>query len=139
MPSELRNPFTGQVIRFVEETDETLVMESSYEADGAPAPAHFHPDQEERFLVLEGSVRAATGDDEIVMRAGDELIVAAGMPHEFGGAPGEAGRVRWEVRPPLRTREFFEHLFGALAAAAEGREDDTGFDVDDYADVIRFP
>ncbi len=47
--------------------------------------------------------------------------------------------MRWEVRPPLRTREFFERLFGALNAAAEGRTEDEPFDVADYDDVFRIP
>ena len=137
MPDELRNPFTGQTIRFLEETDELLVMESTYQPGGAPAPPHFHPAQDERFTVLEGSVRAATGSEAMVLVEGDRLTIPAGMPHEFGGSANEAGTVRWEVRPPLRTREFFERLFGALNAVSEGREEEHPFDVADYEDVFR--
>ena len=75
----------------------------------------------------------------MILREGDELVVPAGTPHEFGGHPDEAATVRWEVRPPLRTWEFFEGLFGSLRAHADGRPDDATFDVADYDDVFRLP
>ena len=137
MPDELRNPFTGQSIRFIEESDELLVMESSYEVGGAAAPAHLHPSQDERFTVLSGAVFTAVNGEERVLREGDVLEIPAGTPHVFGGHPDEPGTVRWEVRPPLRTRAFFEHLFAGLNAAAEGREPDPPFDFADYEDVFR--
>ena len=139
MPDELRNPFTGQTIRFLEEADGVLVMESTYEPGGAPAPAHFHPAQDERFTVLAGAVRAGVDGEARTLREGDVLEIPAGTAHEFGGHAEEAGTVRWEVRPPLRTREFFEGLFGALNAASEGREEEHPFDVADYEDVFRIP
>jgi len=135
---ELRNPFTGQTIRFVSETPELLVMESTYAAGGAPAPAHLHPAQDERFVVLDGAVRTSVDGEARTLREGDELEIPAGTAHEFGGHPDQAGTVRWEIRPALRTREFFERLHAALRAAADGTpEEGAAFDVADYADVFR--
>ena len=137
-PDELRNPFSGQTIRFLDETDEVLVMETTYEAGGAPAPAHLHPSQDERFEVLSGEVRTAVDGEPRTLREGDVLEVPAGTAHEFGGHPHAGGTVRWEVRPPLRTREFFVHLHAALNAAAEGKEPEgPAFDFTDYGDVFR--
>ncbi|MCB0875281.1 MAG: cupin domain-containing protein [Solirubrobacterales bacterium] len=133
----LKNPFTGQTLERVSEDDEVLVMETTYAAGGAQAPAHFHPAQEERFTVISGAVRAGVGGEERILREGDVLVVPAGTPHDFGGHPEEPARVRWEVRPPLRTWEFFEGLFGSLQAHADGRGDEAGFDVADYDDVFR--
>ena len=136
----MRNPFTGQTIRFVEETDELLVIESTYEAGGAPAPPHLHPSQDERFVILSGAVRAGVDGEPRTLREGDVLDVPAGTVHEFGGHPDEGGKVRWEVRPPLRTREFFVRLHAALNAAAEGKEPEgPAFDFADYDDVFRIP
>lgn len=139
MGVDLTNPFTRQTIRFVEESAEELVMESSYEAGGAPAPAHFHPAQEETFTVLAGAIQTEIDGEQRTLREGDVLVIPAGTPHVFGGHADEAGTVRWEVRPPLRTREFFERLFGALNAANEGREESEPFDFADYEDVFRLP
>ena len=137
MPDELRNPFTGQTIRFVEESEELLVMESSYEAGGAAAPPHLHPAQDERFTVVSGAVVTFVDGEERILREGDVLEIPAGTPHVFGGHPEERAAVRWETRPALRTRAFFEHLFEGLNAAAEGREPDPPFDFADYEDVFR--
>ena len=135
----LTNPFTGQTLERLSEDDDVLVMETTYAAGGDLAPAHFHPAQEERFTVLEGSVRIGIDGTDRVLSEGDELVVPAGAPHQFGGHPEEAARVRWEVRPPLRTWEFFEGLFGSLQAHADGRGDEVTFDVADYDDVFRLP
>lgn len=135
----LTNPFTGQTLERLSEDDEVLVMETTYAAAGATAPAHFHPSQEERFTVLSGAVRAGVEGEERILREGDELVVPAGAAHHFGGHPEEAARVRWEVRPPLRTWEFFEGLFRSLQAHADGRGDEVTFDVADYDDVFRLP
>jgi quercetin dioxygenase-like cupin family protein len=133
----LTNPFTGQTLERQSEDDEVLVMETTYAAGGAPAPAHFHPAQDEHFVVISGAVRTVVDGEERILREGDELIVPAGTPHEFGGHPDEAARVRWEVRPPLRTWEFFEGMFGLLQAHADGRGDEADFDVAAYDDVFR--
>jgi quercetin dioxygenase-like cupin family protein len=133
----LTNPFTGQTLERQSEDDEVLVMETTYAAGGAPAPAHFHPAQDEHFVVISGAVRTVVDGEERILREGDELIVPAGTPHEFGGHPDEAARVRWEVRPPLRTWEFFEGMFGLLQAHADGRGDEADFDVAAYDDVYR--
>jgi quercetin dioxygenase-like cupin family protein len=126
----LTNPFTGQTLEQLSEDDEVLVMETTYAAGGAPA-------QDERFVVLSGAVRTVVDGEERVLREGDELIVPAGTPHEFGGHPDESARVRWEVRPPLRTWEFFEGMYGSLQAHADGRGDEADFDVAAYDDVFR--
>jgi quercetin dioxygenase-like cupin family protein len=133
----LTNPFTGQTLERISEDRELLVMESTYAPGGAPAPPHQHPSQEERFVVLSGALQAAVDGERMTLREGDELVIPAGTPHEFGGHPEESGRVRWEVRPPLRTWEFFTGLFGSLQAHADGRGDEVDFDVAAWDDVFR--
>lgn len=137
----LHNPFTGQTIRFISESEDALIMESSYQAGGFPAPAHLHPEQQERFRVLAGAVRASIAGEERTLETGDRLLIDAGTPHEMGGHPEKEGTVRWEVRPALRTREFFERLFASLNAAAAQQEGadvpSVPFDVNDYDDVFR--
>jgi hypothetical protein len=92
---------------------ELLEMEASYEGSGQLPPEHLHPSQEERFEVLEGAVRTVVGGAERRYAAGETFTVPAGTPHQMTG-DGPA-RVRWEVRPALRTAEFFERLYGGEA------------------------
>ena len=103
----------GMRLRFDDITDEQLTMEASYPGDGSMPPEHLHPHQDERFTVLEGAIRAVIGGDEHRYGAGETFVVPAGTPHTMG-ADGPT-RMRWEVRPALRTAEFFETLYSGDA------------------------
>ncbi len=69
------------------------------------AAEHFHLSQEERFEVSEGQLHARVNGEERVLRAGDMLEVPRGTPHSMWAT--EATRATWQVRPALRTAEFF--------------------------------
>jgi quercetin dioxygenase-like cupin family protein len=104
----------GMRLRLVQtaaETDgELLEMEATYTGDGSMPPMHLHPNQAERFKILEGRMRAIVDGDERVYETGESFAVPAGTPHQM--AAEEPTRMRWEVRPALRTAEFFERLYG---------------------------
>ena len=108
----------GFRVRFVTVTPELLEMEATYPGTGRFPPAHLHPRQEERFTVLEGAVRAVLGGAEHRYGPGEEFTVPPGTPHTM--AADVPTRVRWEVRPALRTAAFFERLHGP----PEGRPHD---------------
>jgi mannose-6-phosphate isomerase-like protein (cupin superfamily) len=109
---EIQSP-GGMHLRFVRtgaETDgELLEMEATYSGDGGMPPMHLPPCQAERFEVIEGAMRAIVGDEERVFETGESFEVPAGTPHQMG-AEGPT-RMLWEVRPALRTAEFFERLY----------------------------
>lgn len=48
------------------------------------------------------------------------------MEASYGDAGDGPARVLWEVRPALRTAEFFERLYAGLDAAAAGGDFDFG-------------
>jgi quercetin dioxygenase-like cupin family protein len=102
--------FGGMRLRFVTVEPEELVMEATYSGEAGMPPAHLHPKQDERFEVLEGTMRAVVDGEERVYRAVEAFEVPAGTPHQMA-AEGPT-RTRWEVRPALRTAEFFERLYG---------------------------
>jgi quercetin dioxygenase-like cupin family protein len=58
--------------------------------DGFLAPGvgvrgrHIHPNQEERFEVLEGVVRFRVGREKRIARAGEVIVVPAGTAHTLG-------------------------------------------------------
>ena len=100
-----------RLIRTAAETDgELLEMEAAYSGDGRMPPMHLHPSQSEHFEVLEGSMSVVIGGEERVYSRGESFEVPAGTPHQMGAQ--EPTRMRWEVRPALRTAEFFERLYG---------------------------
>ena len=101
----------GVRLRLVKIDAEVLEMEATYPGDGSLPPEHFHPRQDERFEVLEGTLRAIISGSEHHYEPGETFDVPAGTPHQM--AAETPARFRWEVRPALRTAEFFERLYGA--------------------------
>ena len=102
----------GFVLR-IETLDEgMLAMEARYRGDAPLAQSHYHPSQDEHFEVLEGRIHAVIDGVEQWHDAGASFDVPAGTPHQMA-AEGPT-RLRWEVRPALRTAEFFERFYHAL-------------------------
>lgn len=109
----------GYVLRLVQtgaETDgELLEMEAIYAGTGQYPPEHTHPNQVENFEVLEGSVRTIIDGEERVFEAGETFEVPIDTPHQMA-SEGPA-RLKWEVRPALRTAEFFETIYSGTGGA----------------------
>jgi len=113
--------FGGMRLRLVQTGDETggelLEMEATYSGEMGMPPEHLHPKQAERFEILEGSMRAIVDGEEKVYGQGESFEVPVGTPHRMA-AEGPT-RMRWEVRPALRTAEFFERLYGSGPGSAQ--------------------
>ena len=110
---EIHGPegFRLRLVRTAAETGgEILVMEATYGGTGRLPPEHFHPRQVEWFEVLEGTMRTIIGGTERRYGPGETFEVPVGTPHQMTGEG--PSRVRWEVRPALRTAEFFERIYG---------------------------
>jgi hypothetical protein len=99
----------GFRLKLVRITEGVLEMEAWYSGEGGLPPEHLHPSQDELFQVLEGAVKAIVEGEERRYVAGDVFAIPARTPHQMAG-DGPA-RVRWEVRPALRTAEFFERAY----------------------------
>ena len=110
-------------------------MEATYAGTGGPPPEHAHPRQDERFEVLDGTVKAVIDGAERSYSTGQSFEVPAGTPHQMAAA-GPA-RVRWEVRPALRTAEFFERLYGDGPDSARAAASIADF-LAEFSDEIRF-
>src|SRR5215211_5975105 len=123
--------FGGMSLRIIKLDDE-LVMEASYSGEAGMPPEHLHPTQTERFEVLEGSMRTIIDGEERTYGVGEPFAVPPATPHQMA-AQGPT-RTRWEVRPALRTAEFFERLYGEGPGSA--RELGEKF-FDEYADEFR--
>ena len=59
--------------------------------------------------VLEGSIALRVGHEHRTVPAGESFDIPRGTVHTMGPAGGPA-RVRWEVRPALRTEEFLTQM-----------------------------
>ena len=114
-------------------TPELLVMDASYDAADSPPPPHYHPSQDEHFEVLEGGIALKVGHERSVVPACESFDIPRGVAHSLGPADGPA-RVRWEVRPALRTEQF---LVEALELGADAPLAERLAHVQRYAEEIR--
>jgi mannose-6-phosphate isomerase-like protein (cupin superfamily) len=85
---------------------------------GGDVPPHLHPLQEERFEVLEGSIRFRAGSDYEVAGPGERVTVPAGVVHAYENVGTETAHMRVEVDPALHLQDF---LTEAAALARVGK------------------
>jgi quercetin dioxygenase-like cupin family protein len=109
------NPQTGEHITFVttagDSGGELLRMEVIMDPGGFVAGEHVHPNQEERFEILEGSVRMRIDGIEREATTGDVIVVPRGSSHVWWNPTDTPARVLADLRPALRTQELREVLF----------------------------
>jgi quercetin dioxygenase-like cupin family protein len=101
----IHNPVTGERITFTRTAADTggelLEFELELAPDGKVPGAHVHPEQEERFHVLEGTMKFRLGMKTIVAEAGETVVVPAGRVHKFTNGGDDTAIVRVEVVPAL--------------------------------------
>ena len=106
------NPVSGERITFLQTAADTdgalLEFELELSADGHVPGAHVHPEQEERFHVLEGEMTFRLGARKIVATAGETVVVPAGRVHKFANKSGAPVRARVEVVPALDMEQLLE-------------------------------
>jgi quercetin dioxygenase-like cupin family protein len=90
------------------DTDGRLLAFDLFLPPGAHVPAgHAHPGQEELFTLVFGQVRFRLRGRTVTASPGDQVAIPRGAPHWFGNAGPTTAHLRVEVRPALRTEEFF--------------------------------
>jgi quercetin dioxygenase-like cupin family protein len=108
----IENPATGErivLVRTGAETGGALLQFELFLAPGGHVPSsHTHPEQEERFTVLEGRVRFRLGVQVVYAGPGETVTVGAGTAHRFANAGSGTARLLVEVRPALRMEELLE-------------------------------
>jgi quercetin dioxygenase-like cupin family protein len=108
----INNPVSGEQITFLQTAADTagelLEFELALSPDGHVPGAHVHPEQEERFHVLEGTMKFRMGLRRIVAEAGDTVVVPAGRVHRFANGGDSTARCRVEVVPALDMEQLLE-------------------------------
>jgi quercetin dioxygenase-like cupin family protein len=112
---------------------DALEVEGTWGPGGSPPPKHFHPAQEERFEVLEGTLRARVDGQEHTLSAGQTLRVHRGAVHQMWNEGPEPCRATWVTSPAGRTAQWFE----TLASAGKAGPLDYGVYLTEYRDVFR--
>jgi quercetin dioxygenase-like cupin family protein len=100
-----------------------LEMEAYYQPGGHYPPEHYHPWQDEHFAVLTGQVQVRSAGKEQTYVAGQSFDIPRGTAHTFRNGGAEEAAVLWQVRPALKTQQFYETLWGL---AADGKTNRAG-------------
>jgi quercetin dioxygenase-like cupin family protein len=112
----LEHPVTGERIIWRKVSADTqgalLAGDLFAKPGGFVAAAHVHPNQEERFEVLSGSLTLRLDGQERMLRQGDVAVIPQGRPHQWWNSGEEEAHLLGEFRPALRTEIFFETFFG---------------------------
>ena len=122
----LEHPVTGEKViwrKVAGETQGQLLQGDLFAKPGGHvAAAHVHPNQEERFEVLSGSLKLRIDDEERVLSPGDVAVIPPGHSHVWWNAGEDDLHVLGEFRPALRTEVFFETFFGLAADGKTNRK-----------------
>jgi quercetin dioxygenase-like cupin family protein len=123
----IENPVSGERITFLQTARDTggelLEFELALTPDGHVPGAHVHPAQEERFHVLEGTMKFRRGLRRVVAGPGETVVVPAGTVHRFANAGDSVARCRVEVVPALDMEHLLETT---VELALEGNVTRTG-------------
>jgi len=108
------NPVSGERIVVLQSGDETngqMLVFELYLPPGKHVPSrHTHPNQEETFTILAGTMRFTLGWRSIVVHAGETVVVPRGVAHWFCNSGAIESRARVQVCPALQMQEFFESV-----------------------------
>ena len=118
---EIVNPRTGQRMIFRQtaaDTSGALVQIETFNPRGPAEPEHVHPLQESNARVLAGALHFSIRGKVRVVRAGETIVIPSNTPHYFWNEGEEVAHSMQELRPALRTEDFFETYF---ALAREGK------------------
>jgi len=144
----ISNPISGETLTFTQTAADTngelLAFEMILSADGHVPGAHVHPEQEERFEVVSGTMKFRLNGKKVVAGPGDVVVVPPGARHKFANGGDTDAHVRVEVRPALKMEELLETT---VALAVEGKTNRKGMPkpvhlalfVEEYAREVRAP
>jgi quercetin dioxygenase-like cupin family protein len=123
----IHNPVSGETITFRKTAADTagalLEIDLELTPDGHVPGAHVHPEQEERFEVLEGTMEFRLGLKKITAGPGETVVVPKGRVHRFATGGDTVAKARVQVVPALDMEQLFETT---VALAREGRTTRTG-------------
>jgi quercetin dioxygenase-like cupin family protein len=118
----IENPHSGERVLWhltSEDTGGALVRAEWWVAPGGSMPTpHVHLISAERFEVIGGMLEVELDGRRSTARAGDAVVLPAGVPHRWWNAGDDEAHFMVEVEPPGRFEDFVETLF---ALARDGR------------------
>jgi mannose-6-phosphate isomerase-like protein (cupin superfamily) len=119
-----------------------LEVEGRWGPGGKPPPAHYHPEQDEHFEVLDGTLTIRLDGEERGLGVGETLDIPRRTSHQVWNRGDVDTRAIWQTRPALRTEDWFrsiDRLFREGRVGKNGMPGPLAFGVylTEYRDVFR--
>jgi mannose-6-phosphate isomerase-like protein (cupin superfamily) len=109
-PPEQLTLTPSESVRVVSSGPDALEVEATYGPGGEAPPKHLHPAQDERFEVLEGSLRVRVDGSERELSRGEGIEIPRGTVHQMWNPGVVPARVSWRTSPAGRTEEWFRAI-----------------------------
>ena len=109
------NPATGEHIQYLVtglESQGALVRYRWISDEGGSIVAHAHPSSAEVFTILDGESTFTVHNEQIVLSAGQSVVVPPGVVHSQANTSGLCVRGIVELTPASRTDELHDVLAG---------------------------
>jgi quercetin dioxygenase-like cupin family protein len=120
-PAEKLQLTPHEAVEVVSVDAERLEVTATYAPGGERPPAHRHPNQDEHFQVLAGTLRVEADGEVRTYREGEAFDVPRGTAHRMSNDGSVPARVTWTTSPAGRTLEWFRAL-EATQRRVEGRK-----------------
>jgi quercetin dioxygenase-like cupin family protein len=108
------HPVIGMQWEFTRATGETSdeLFESTNWLDARMPgpPVHVHPNAEESFEVIEGSLDVFKNGEWTTLRPGETAVVRPGVKHTFRNSHDEPAKAVVRIRPAGRSEAFFRDM-----------------------------
>ena len=100
-----------EITRSTEDTSGELFESTNWIDPRMPGPpVHAHPNAEESFEVIEGTLEVLMNREWSSVRAGEKATVPAGVPHSLRNASDEPVKAVTIVQPAGRSEAFFRDM-----------------------------
>jgi quercetin dioxygenase-like cupin family protein len=109
------NPATGEHVQFLVtglESRGALVRYRWVSDSGGSIVAHTHPRSAEVFTILDGESTFTVGGEQVVLTAGQTVVIPPGVAHSQANSSGLCVRGIVELTPAWRTDELHDVLAG---------------------------
>ena len=110
----------GEILIITKSGKETNGEITEFEGKDEPGigpPMHVHFIQEEKIVLLKGSMRAKTHDEEFDVELGKEYIFKAGVPHQFWNTGTEQNHYSGYLKPSCNWEYIIENVYNSANAA----------------------
>jgi len=121
----IENRFAGERIVIEQSRDDTdgqsVLLHLTLSPQGAVPAAHVHPNLDERFTVLSGTLMIRLGREDRILQAGEQLLVSRKTAHQPYNPFSEPAEVQVEIIPPGNMDVCLAQLHGYLGAGDKPR------------------